>query len=98
MKKLKEKRLQQRAYLLLEKLTSRAVAGELFDAIKTNNNFASITTINAELTGKLIRRLNLDPLLCLLKKGVFNKNITRTLQVVSSIVYGYAGPFPLFWI
>ena len=74
MKKLKEKRLQQRAYLLLEKLTSRAVAGELFDAIKTNNNFASITTINAELTGKLIRRLNLDPLLWLLKKGVFNKN------------------------
>ena len=97
-KKLKEKRLQQRAYLLLEKLTSRAVAGELFDAIKTNNNFASITTINAELTGKLIRRLNLDPLLWLLKKGVFNKNITRTLQVVSSIVYGCAGPFPLFWI
>ena len=98
MKKLKEKRLQQRAYLLLEKLTSRAVAGELFDAIKTNNNFASITTINAELTGKLIRRLNLDPLLWLLKKGVFNKKITRTLQVVSSIVYGCAGPFPLFWI
>ena len=38
-KKLKEKRLQQRAHLLLEKLTSREVAGEVFDAIKTNNSF-----------------------------------------------------------
>ena len=30
----------------------------------------------------LSRRLHLDPLLWLLEKGVFNKNITRTLQVV----------------
>ena len=81
-KKLKEKRLQRRAYLLLEKLTSREVAGEVFDAIKTNNSFTSIATINAELNGKLVRRLHLDPLLWLLEKGVFNKNITRTLQVV----------------
>ena len=50
--KLKEKRLQQRAYLLLEKLTSREEAGEVFDAIKTNNSFTSIATIDAELTGK----------------------------------------------
>ena len=50
MKKSKEKRLQQRAYLLLEKLTTREVAGEVFDAIKTNNSFTSIETINAELT------------------------------------------------
>ena len=56
----------------------------MFDAIKTDNSFTSIPTINAELTGKLLRRLHLDPLLLprLLKKGVFNKNITRTLQVV----------------
>ena len=30
----------------------------------------------------MLRRLHLDPLLLLLKKGVFNKNIIRTLQVV----------------
>ena len=30
----------------------------------------------------MVRRLHLDPLLCLLEKGVFNKNITRTLKVV----------------
>ena len=41
-----------------------------------------MATINAELTGKLVRRLHLDPLLWLLEKGVCNKNITRTLQVV----------------
>ena len=28
------------------------------------------------------KRLYLDPLLCLLEKGVFNENITRTLKVV----------------
>ena len=61
------------AYLLLEKLTSTEVAGEMFDAIKTNNNFTSIATTNAELTGKLVRRLHLGRLLWLLEKGVFNK-------------------------
>ena len=54
----------------------------MFDAIKTDNSFTSIPTINAEFTGKLVRRLHLDPLLLLLKKGVFNKNIIRTLKVV----------------
>ena len=38
--------------MLLEKLTSREEAGEVFDAIKTNNSFTSIATIDAELTGK----------------------------------------------
>ena len=49
------------------------------DAIKTNNT--SIATINAELTGKLVSRLHLDPLL---GKNAFliKKNSTRTLQVV----------------
>ena len=80
--KKREKRLQQRTYLLLEKLTTREVAGEVFDAIKTNNSFTSIATTAAELTGKQVRRLHLDPLLWLIEKAVFNKNITRTLQVV----------------
>ena len=72
--------------MLLEKLTSREVItawrGPVFDAIKTNNSFTSIASINAELNGKLVRRLYLDPLLWLLEKGIFNKSITRTLQVV----------------
>ena len=47
--RMEENRLQQRAYLLLENITSREVAGEVSDAVKTNNNFTSIATINAEL-------------------------------------------------
>ena len=35
--------------MLLEKITSREVAGEVSDAVKTNNSFTSIATINAEL-------------------------------------------------
>ena len=68
--------------MLLEKLTTREVAGEVFDAIKTNNSFTSIATTAAELTGKQVRRLHLDPLLWLIEKAVFNKNVTRTSQVV----------------
>ena len=81
---LKEKCLQQRAYLLLEKLTSREVAVEVSDVMRTNNSFTNIVTINANFTGKLVRHLHLDPLLCLLEKGVLNKNITRTLHGSSS--------------
>ena len=48
--------------MLLEKLTSKERYLEsVFDAIKTNN--ISIATINTELTGKLVSRLHLDPLL-----------------------------------
>ena len=68
--------------MLIEKLRSREVAGEMFDAIKTNNSFTSIAIIDAEFTGKLVRRLHFDPLLWQLEKAVFNKNITRILQVV----------------
>ena len=61
--------------MLLEKLTLREVAGEVFYAIKTNNSLTSIATINAELTGKLARRLHQDLLLWLLEKGVSNKTL-----------------------
>ena len=44
--------MQERAYMLLEKLTSRELAVEVFDAVKNKTNFASIATINAEFTGK----------------------------------------------
>ena len=44
--------------------------------------FASIATINVELTGKLVRRLHLCPLLWLQEKVVFNANITGNTQVI----------------
>ena len=56
-KKLRQKRPQQRADLPLQKLTSREVAGEVFDALKLTIAW-SIATYNAELTGKLVRRFH----------------------------------------
>ena len=70
-KKLKEKRLQQSRAYLLERCLMQG---------KRTTVFTSIATINSEFTGKLIRRLHLDPLLGLLEKGVFDENITRTLH------------------
>ena len=67
--------------MLLENLPSKEVAGEAFDTIK-NNNFTSIATINVELTGKLVWRLHLCPLLWLQEKVVFNANITGNTQVI----------------
>ena len=67
--------------MLLENLPSKEVAGEAFDTIK-NNNFTSIATINVELTGKLVRRLHLCPLLWLQEKVVFNANITGNTQAI----------------
>ena len=56
-KNLRQKRPQQRADLPLQKLTSREVAGEVFDALKLTIAW-SIATFNAELTGKLVRRFH----------------------------------------
>ena len=78
----KEKRLHQRAYMLLEKLTSKEVAKEIFDSLKKKNNFASVSSINAEFTGRFVRRLHLDPLLWLMKKGVFDLDLARNMEVV----------------
>ena len=79
---LKEKSLEQRPYSLLEKLTARELAGEVFDAYKNNNSFTSIATINAELTVKLVRRLHLYPLLWLPEKGGFNTKIACNMRVI----------------
>ena len=56
-KNLRQKLPQQRADLPLQKLTSREVAGEVFDALKLTIAW-SIATFNAELTGKLVRRFH----------------------------------------
>ena len=81
-KKTKEKRLHQRAYMLLEKLTSKEVTDEIFDSLENNRNFTSVSSINAEFTGKFVRRLHLDPLLWLMEKGVFDTDLARNMEVV----------------
>ena len=66
--------------MLLEKLRSREVAGEMFDAIKTNISFTSIASINAELIGQASS--SRPSAMAARKRRFFKKNITRTLQVV----------------
>ena len=90
MKKLKEKRLQQRAHLLLEKLTSREVAGEVFDAIKTNNSFNKYRNHQCWVNRKIGQSSSSPSTLCYgcLKKAFLIKNITRTLQVAMASLNG----------
>ena len=57
--------------MLLAKRTSRELSREVFDAIKSDNSFASIATIDAELTGKLVRRRHLYFLVWLPEKWHF---------------------------
>ena len=57
--------------MLLAKLTSRELAGKVFDEIKNNNSSTSIATIDAELTVKLVRRRYLYSLLWLPEKWYF---------------------------
>jgi len=68
--------------MLLEKLTSKEVAEEIFDSLEKNNNFTSVSSINAEFIGRFVRRLHLDPLLWLMKEGVFEKDLARNMEVV----------------
>ena len=68
--------------MLLEKRTSKEVAKEIFDPLKKKNNFASVSSINAEFTGRFVRRLHLDPLLLLMEKGVFDLDLARNMEVV----------------
>jgi len=49
---------------------------------KTTRIFSSVTAINAEFTGKLARRLHLDPLLWLLEKDVFDKDLANNMEMV----------------
>ena len=57
--------------MLLAKLTSRELAGKVFDEIKNNNSFTSIATIDAEVNVKLVRHRLLYSLLWLLEKWYF---------------------------
>ena len=54
--------------MLLAKLTSRELTGKVFHEIKNSNSFTSIATIDAESTGKLVRRRHLYSLLWLPEK------------------------------
>ena len=59
--------------MLLEKLTSKEVAEEVFESLENKNNFTSISSINAEFTGRFVRRLHLDLLLWIMEKGVLTQ-------------------------
>ena len=82
--KSKEKRLQQ----LFSKLTSKELAVVVFDAIKNNNSLTSIATIKAELTGKLVRRLHLYPLLSLPETNQFQYNylLSTPIKAIKQLV------------
>ena len=69
--------------MLLEKLTSRGETSEVFDSIKTKISLPSVATINADFTGKLVRRLYLILMLRLLENKVFQKHkLSRNMEVV----------------
>ena len=59
--------------MLLEKLTSKEVAEKIFDSLEEKNNFTSVSSINAELTGRFVRPLHLDPLLWIMEKGILTQ-------------------------
>ena len=68
--------------MLLER-QPREVTEEVFDSIKTKISFTSVATIDADCTGKLVRRLYLDLLLKLLESRVFQKHkLSRNMAVV----------------
>ena len=73
-KEVKKTVRKERAYMLLEKLTSRGETSEVFDSIKTKISLTSVATINADFTGKLVRRLYLILMLRLLENRVFQKH------------------------
>ena len=58
------------------------MAGEVFDAIKTNNNFTSIATINAELTGNWSGVFISTLCYACLKRAFLIKTLPCTLKVV----------------
>ena len=73
--------------MLLEKLTSREVAEEVFDSMKEKTSFTSVATINIEFPGKLSRHLYMDLLLWLLEKGAFNTACNMEVVVNGSYFF-----------
>ena len=47
--------------MLLEKLTSKEVAEEAFDSLEKENNFTSVSSINAEFTGRFVEGCPIHP-------------------------------------
>ena len=59
--------------MLLEKPASKEVAEEIFDSLEKKNDFTSVSSINAEFTGRFVRCLHLDLLLWIMEKGVLTQ-------------------------
>ena len=72
---------QQKAYLLLAKITSTELAGEVFDAVKNNNSFTSIVTINAEI-GEIGQSSSPLPSAMAARKRHFKCNLPHNIQLI----------------
>ena len=79
---MKESKLEERAKILLPKLTSNDVAQESFEAIKNNKKTKTVNSFRPELTAKLTKRLHLDPLAWLSQRDIFNEKLKMALQEV----------------
>ena len=79
---MKESKLEERAKILLPKLTSNDVAQESFEAIKNNKKTKTVNLFRPELTAKLTKRLHLDPLAWLSQRDIFNEKLKMALQEV----------------
>ena len=69
------------AYLLLTKITSKELAGEVFDAVKNNNSFTSIVTINAEI-GQVGQASSPLPSAMAARKRHFKYNLSHNMQLI----------------
>lgn len=58
-KRNEEKRIKQKAHLLLGQLISREEGGKVFDSIKKKTNNSKVETIDVEFSGKSVNRLQL---------------------------------------
>ena len=79
---MKERKLEERARILLPKLTSNDVAQVSFEAIKSNKKTKTVNSFRHELTAKLNNRLHLDPLAWLSTRYIFNEKLKMALQEV----------------
>ena len=74
--------MEERARILLPKLTSNDVAQVSFEAIKNSKKPKTVNSFRPELTAKLTRRLHLDPLAWLSKRDILNEKLKMAFQEV----------------
>ena len=70
---LKERKLEERARILLPKLTSNDVAQVSFEAIKNNKKTKTVNSFRPKLPAKLTKRLHFYPLAWISKRDILNE-------------------------